>query len=85
MPSRTEWRTAFTVGLFLFGPGLEDYLRQRADAIADPDWSRFYDGLANIVHRAGTDPDHALELADGLYNRLWGRPRRRRLPSGRAK
>ena len=83
MPTRSEWRTGFRVGLFLFGPGLENYLRQQSDNMSDPDWSRFYGGLADIVHRAGTNPDRALELADDLYDNLWGRPRRNRLPSGR--
>lgn len=86
MPTRAEWRTAFLVGLFLFGPGLEQYLKQRAFAENDARWGEFYNGLADIVHRAGTNPDRALELADNLYDSLWRRrPARRRLPSGRAR
>ena len=81
MPTRREWRTAFVVGLFLFGPGLENYLRRQADEQEDALWARFYDGLANVVRRAGTDPDRALELADQLYDELWGPPRRRRVRS----
>lgn len=82
MPTRREWRTAFIVGLFLFGPGLENYLLRQATSQADPIWGQFYQGLADVVRRAGTDPDRALELADHLYDELWGRPRRR-LASGR--
>lgn len=85
MPSRKDWRTAFVVGLFLFGPGLENYLRQQAGSQRTKAWADFYDGLADIVQRAGTNPDRALELADKLYDRLWGRPKRRRLPPGRAR
>jgi hypothetical protein len=85
MPARKEWRTAFVVGLFLFGPGLENYLRQQASTQRVQAWTDFYAGLADIVQKAGTDPDRALELADKLYDRLWGRPKRRALPSGRAK
>lgn len=85
MPTRTEWRTAFIVGLFLFGPGLENYLRQQASVQRVQVWANFYAGLADIVQTAGTDPDKALKLADRLYDELWGRPKRRRLPSGRAR
>ncbi len=86
MPTRKEWRTAFLVGLFLFGPGLERYLREQAESQRNELWAQFYRGLAGIVHKAGTDPDRAMELADQLYDRLWGEPpRRRRLSSGRAR
>ncbi len=85
MPTRKEWRTAFVVGLFLFGPGLENYLRQRAASQNTRVWADFYAGLADIVQKAGTDPDRALKLADKLYDSFWGRPKRRALPSGRAR
>jgi hypothetical protein len=85
MPTRREWRTGFVVGLFLFGPGLESYLRRQAASQMDPVWAKFYGGLADIVRRAGADPNQALELADRLYDELWGRPRRRPPPSRRSK
>ena len=78
MPTRADWRTAFIVGLFLFGPGLESYLRRQAEVQSDLEWRRFYLGLAGIVKRAGTNPDKAVELADHLYNQIWGRPRSRK-------
>jgi hypothetical protein len=85
MVTKSEWRTGFIVGLFLFGPGLENYLRERSMSQTAPAWAQFYSGLADIVRRAGTNPDEALRLADNLYDQLWGRPRRRRLPSGRSR
>jgi hypothetical protein len=85
MPTKREWRTAFVVGLFLFGPGLERYLRDRASTQGSQSWTDFYAGLADIVQRAGTDPDRALELADKLYDGIWGRPKRRALPQSRAR
>lgn len=85
MVTKSEWRTAFVVGLFLFGPGLENYLRQQAANQTIRVWSDFYEGLAEIVQRAGTNPDQALKLADNLYDRLWGTPKRRKLAPGRAR
>jgi hypothetical protein len=85
VPTRKEWRLAFAVGLFLFGPGVEGYLRQQAAAQRTIVWSKFYSGLADIVQEAGSDPDRALELADELYDQLWGRAKRKALPSGRAR
>ncbi len=78
MPTRANWRTAFIVGLFLFGPGLESYLERQAEVQSDEEWRRFYLGLAAIVHKAGTNPDKAVELADRLYNQVWGPQRSRR-------
>jgi hypothetical protein len=72
MPSRKDWRNGFIVGLFLFGPGLEKYLRDRATNSGNHGWADFYNGLANIVRDAGTDPDKALKLADSLYTTIWG-------------
>lgn len=75
------------MGLFLFGPGLEQYLRERSSRSTSTLWARFYDGLGDIVVEAGTDPQKAVQLADALYYQIWGgrRPRRRRaLTSGSA-
>ena len=77
MPTRTEWRTGFMVGLFLFGPGLRNYLSQQAEIQTDPTHRAFYRGLARIVHDTGSDPEKALKLADRLYDEIWG-PRRKR-------
>ncbi len=69
------------VGLFLFGPGLEKYLRDRAASSGNHGWNEFYGGLADIVRDTGTDPNKALKLADSLYDDIWGR--RRRSPAQR--
>ncbi len=95
MPTRREWRTGFLVGLFLFGPGLEKYLRDRAASSTSQAWASFYEGLGDIVVEAGTQPEKAAKLADALYDRLilnrvprtrlgpTSRPSRRALPGPR--